>query len=110
FGGYINQTAMNMTVDTMVNILTMPEIGTHVASAQFDGNPMYTSTGGGAGFGGFDIPVNDGRAFESDWRTDVGFFWYDMLDRAGAYYDKVMMLQALDDPELLLVPRDTPTT
>src|SRR5476649_151561 len=27
FGGYMNQMAMNATADTMVSILTMPEIG-----------------------------------------------------------------------------------
>jgi hypothetical protein len=107
-GGYVNQTAMALSVDTMTSIMMMPELGTHQVTSQYDGSPMYTTSQGGFGTQ-FTVAVNDGRAFESDWRQDVGFFWYDMLDRAGAYYDKVMMLQALTDPELLILARDTPT-
>ncbi len=107
-GGYINQTAMNMAVDTMVGILTIPEIGAHVRSNNFDGSKLYTVDMIGVS-NTFDVPINDGRAFESNWRNDVGFWWYDMLDRAGSYYDKVMMLQALTDPQLLLLQRDTPS-
>jgi hypothetical protein len=86
----------------------MPEINGHVPQKQFDGSNLVIQDVLSAN-SPMNIAVNDGRAFESSWRNDVGFFWYDMLDRAGAYYDKVMMLQALTDPDLLLLTRDTPT-
>ncbi len=109
FGGYTNLQAMNLTADTMLAILTMPEIGGHVTQKQFDGSKLVAPDTLGTGADPINIAVNDGRAFESTWRNDVGFWWYEMLDRAGAYYDKVMMLQALTDPDLLLLQRDTPT-
>src|SRR4029078_7899011 len=33
--------------------------------------------------------------------------WYEHLNRAGSYYDKVMSLEVLVDPELHLLNRDT---
>jgi hypothetical protein len=107
FGGYVNLQAMSESADTIFAILTMPEIGGHSPSKQFDDSNLVIQDFFTAGQ--MQVAVNDGRAFESDWRNDAGFFWYDMLDRAGAYYDKVMMLQALTDPDLYLLQRDTPT-
>ena len=31
------------------------------------------------------------RAFESNWRQDVGFWWYEMLNRAGIDYDVLVV-------------------
>jgi hypothetical protein len=108
-GGHVNLQAMSLSVDTMVAILSMPEVGGHVNQKQFDNTNLIVPDTQGTGQSPFNIAINDGRAFESNWRNDAGFWWYDMLDRAGAYYDKVMMLQALTDPDLLLLARDTPS-
>jgi hypothetical protein len=109
FGGYVNLQMMSEAADTIFAILTMPEIGGHVPLKQFDNTDLVGPDTLGTGNSPINIAVNDGRGFESRWRNDVGFFWYDMLDRAGSYYDKVMMLQAITDPDLLLLARDTPT-
>jgi hypothetical protein len=109
FGGYVNMQAISESADTIFAILTMPEIGGMIPQQQFDGTNLVVQDTQGTGSSPMNVAVNDGRAFESSWRNDVGFWWYDMLDRAGAYYDKVMMLQALTDPDLLLLSRDTPT-
>jgi hypothetical protein len=109
-GGFTNHVAMNLGADAFVALLTMPEMGSHANTPKFDGTARISpAAGGGFGASNINIDINDGRAFESNWRNDVGFFWYDMLNRAGGYYDKVMAVQAITDPELLLLQRDTPT-
>jgi hypothetical protein len=105
YGGFVNHAAMNLAADAFVALVTMPEMGAHAKEAQFDGSSFLTPSYRG----NVTIAINDGRAFESDWRNDVGFWWYDELNRAGAYYDKVIALEALTDPELMLLQRDTPT-
>ena len=59
--------------------------------------------------GPYSVAINDGRYFESAWNNAEGFWWYDSLDYAGSYYDKTMMLQAMTDPQLLILQRDTPS-
>ena len=106
-GGYVNLAAMSMTADTLATIVTMPEMGLHNPAVQADGQNIVAQnqlTGAG-----FNIAINEGRAFESNWRNEAGFFWYEQLNRAGSYYDKVMSIQAITDPELQLLGRDTPT-
>ena len=107
FGGYINQAAMSLTADAFVGIMTMPEMGQHRA--------VRTSTGGRLVTpnletnSGFPVSINQGRAFESTYNFDAGFWWYEQLSRVGSYYDKMLALDAFSDPELLLITRDTPT-
>jgi hypothetical protein len=105
FGGTLNRAVMTMTGNALAALLTMPEMGTHAVLTGFDGVRMYQQSFSGS----FTIPINTGRAFESNWRFDSGFWWYEMLNRAGSYYDKVMALQTLTNPDLLLLTRDTPS-
>ncbi len=106
-GGFVNQAAMSLVADALVAQLTMPEMGQHHAVRTSSGSRLVTpNTETNAGF---PIPINQGRGFESNWRDDVGFWWYEQLNRAGAYYDKVLAMDAFADPELLLLQRDTPT-
>ena len=105
-GGFVNQAATSVVADAFVAMMTMPEIGAHRIVARDDGQRLAMlnlETGAG-----FPVPINQGRAFESDWRNDAGFWWYEQLNRAGSYYDKVMAIDAFTDPELLLLQRDTP--
>ncbi len=105
-GGFVNQAATSVVADAFIAMVTMPEIGAHRIIARDDGQRLAMlnlETGAG-----FPVPINQGRAFESDWRNDAGFWWYEQLNRAGSYYDKVMALDAFTDPELLLLQRDTP--
>jgi hypothetical protein len=109
FGGYLNMQAMSETADAMAAILTMPAIGSHLLQAQLDGKNFATPDLVGYVNDPFNIAINDGRYFESAWNNAEGFWWYDSLDYAGSYYDKTMMLEALTDPELLILERDTPS-
>ncbi len=106
-GGFVNQATMSLVADAFVAQVTMPEMGQHRAVRTSNGSrlatPNYETNAG------FPIPINQGRGFESTWRDDVGFWWYEQLNRAGAYYDKTLALDAFADPELLLLQRDTPT-
>jgi hypothetical protein len=107
YGGFINQAAMSVAADAFVGQITMPEMGQH--------RPVRTSTGQRLVAPnletntGFPITINQGRGFESNYRYDVGYWWYEQLNRVGSYYDKVLALDAFADPELLLIGRDTPT-
>nr|MBK7065357.1 hypothetical protein [Deltaproteobacteria bacterium] len=105
-GGFVNQAATGVVADAFVAMVLMPEMGAHRIVERYDGQRLATlnlETGAG-----FPVPINQGRGFESDWRNDAGFWWYEQLNRAGSYYDKVMALDAFTDPELLLLQRDTP--
>ncbi len=103
----MNQAAMSITADAFVAQITMPEMGQHRTIRTSNGSRLVTpNTETNAGF---PIPINLGRAFESNWRDDAGFWWYEQLNRAGSYYDKMLALDAFADPELLLLQRDTPT-
>ncbi|MEI8258508.1 MAG: hypothetical protein WCJ30_22775, partial [Deltaproteobacteria bacterium] len=106
-GGILNQVGMAMTADTLTTILAMPEMGTHNPQIQPDGQNLIAVNQ--VNNAGFNIPINEGRAFESNWRNEAGFWWYEQLNRAGSYYDKVMCIQSISDPELALLGRDTPT-
>ncbi len=104
YGGYVNQVTMSMSADTLVSLLTMPEVGRHKLLTQFDGTKLMTQVYNGS----VDIPINQGRFFESNWRNDTGGWWYEHLNRAGAYYDRLLSVFSLTDPELYLLGRDTP--
>lgn len=105
-GGFVNQAAMSVVADAMMTMVAMPEIGAHRVVTRVDAQRLATlNLENNLGFA---VPINLGRAFESDWRNDAGFFWYEQLNRAGSYYDKVLSLDAFSDPELLLLQRDTP--
>ncbi len=105
-GGYVNLVSTAMTADTLTATLTMPEMGIHNAAIQADGSNLIAQNQ--INNAGFNIPINVGRAFESNWRQEAGFWWYEQLNRAGSYYDKVMAVEAMVDPELALLGRDTP--
>ncbi len=109
FGGYVNMQAMSEAADAMASILTMPAIGSHLLQQQLDGNNFATPDLVGYVHDPYTIAINDGRYFESAWNNAEGYWWYDSLDYAGSYYDKTMMIEALTDPELLLLERDTPS-
>ncbi len=107
YAGFVNQQAMSLSADTLAALLTMPETGYQGYVPQFDKTTIVGPIQSGQYI--TNVPVNEGRMVESNWRTDVGFFWYDELNSAGSYYDKVMAIQAYTDPDLLLLQRDTPT-
>jgi hypothetical protein len=49
----------------------------------------------------------EGRYLDTDWDWDQGFYWFDALERVGFFYDKVLALELLLDPETAFVGVDT---
>ncbi|MFO0628801.1 MAG: hypothetical protein U0325_24720 [Polyangiales bacterium] len=103
--GVLNDATVAAAVDAMTAQLLMPEVGDHGRRTTVDNVTWAESDPADATF--VNVPLNRGRYFESTWRFDQGWWWYEQLDRAGSFYDKTMSLQALVDPDLSLVGRDT---
>ena len=53
------------------------------------------------------VDAFDGRALETTWDFDAGYFWFDQLERVGYFYDKVLAIQVLTDPTTYFLGRDT---
>jgi len=82
--------------DTFVNALLMPERGIfgggHTLRTYPDGQQVYAD----ANFGestAFELAHGDGRAFESRWDFDSGYFWRERPINAGSFYDKLLATQ-----------------
>lgn len=103
--GVLNDATLAAAVDAMAAQLLMPEVGDHGRRSSVDGVRWAESDPTDPTF--VSVELNRGRYFESTWRFDQGWWWYEQLDRAGSFYDKTMALQALVDPDLSLVGRDT---
>ncbi len=105
-GGFVNQAAMSLVADAFTSMIAMPEMGLHQVTTRQDGQRVAAYNVDARS--GFPVAINVGRAFETNWRQDAGFWWYEELNRAGSYYDKVLSIDSFTDPELLLLGRDTP--
>ena len=53
------------------------------------------------------VGVGDGRYLETTWNWDAGYYWFDQLERAGFFYDKILAVMTLTDPETWFVGKDT---
>ncbi len=96
-GGLVERAALAMSADTLISTVTMPEMGMHAAATEPDGQTLVAPTLMDPA--GFDVPIGQGRAYESAW-GDARPGFSPQLDRAGSYFDKTLSLQALADPEL----------
>ncbi len=83
-------------------VIAAPEPGDYGAGTRPDGSTALLP-----GTGRTTIGVPDGRYIETTWNFDAGYFWFDQVERAGYFYDKVVALQALTDPETHFIGRDT---
>jgi hypothetical protein len=52
------------------------------------------------------IAVGDGRYLETTWNFDEGYYWFDQLERTGYYYDKILAIETLTDPQAFFVGQD----
>ncbi len=98
--------AVGSSLELLTRIVTTPEPGNYVSEVRGDGT-LALLPGGGGLFPEAAIDAFDGRALETTWNFDDGLFWFDQLERAGYYYDKVLALQTLVDPESNFLGRDT---
>lgn len=87
-------------------VIATPEPGTYVRTIRGDGSEGLIAGGGGFG-GGVGVSAFDGRAIETTWNFDDGYFWFDQLERVGYFYDKVLAIMALTDPQTNFLGRDT---
>jgi hypothetical protein len=90
----------------LTRVVTAPEPGEYTAALRGDGTGALLP----ADFGetiAFDVNAFDGRAIETTWDFDAGYYWFDQLDRVGYFYDKTIALQVLVDPTTYFLGRDT---
>ncbi|MEZ4249780.1 MAG: zinc-dependent metalloprotease [Polyangiales bacterium] len=90
----------------LTRVITTPEPGTYVRRLRGDGTEGLVAGGGGLG-AGVGVDAFDGRALETTWNFDDGYFWFDQLERVGFFYDKVLAVMALTDPQSNFLGRDT---
>ena len=56
--------------------------------------------------GAFEMPIGEGRQYQSTWDYASGRFWRERLVNAGSYYDKIMALNYMTDTFVYAVNRD----
>ena len=86
----------------LTRVVTAPEPGSYGRGQRGDGLDAYLNIRGPFSVGAF-----EGRALETTWNFDAGYFWFDQLERAGFFYDKALALMVLTDPTTSFVGRDT---
>ncbi len=92
----------------LTTVVTTPEPGTYTSRTLPDGSKgMLVSTNpfGASGSVGVDNFV--GRPLSTTWDFDLGYYWFDQVDRAGYFYDKAIAIMMLTDPRTNFVGRDT---
>ena len=94
--------AVSSSFQMFTQIITAPEPGGYSAGTRGDGTSALLAGGGGTNVDSF-----DGRSIETTWNFDAGYFWFDQLERSGFYYDKVLAIMVLADPETHFLGRDT---
>jgi hypothetical protein len=53
-----------------------------------------------------EVAVPDGRYLETTWNFDAGYYWFDQLERVGYFYDKILAIEALTDPQAFFLGED----
>ncbi|MGE0790957.1 MAG: zinc-dependent metalloprotease [Sandaracinaceae bacterium] len=94
--------AVGSSYEMLLRVVTTPEPGSYRTVIRADGRTVMMP-------GGSEITVNgfDGRALETTWDFDAGYYWFDQLERVGYYYDKTLAIEVLTDPTTYFLGRDT---
>ena len=98
--------AVGASFQLLTRVLMTPEPDQYILTQRADGTPAYLP----AAFGdtpSLTVSAFDGRAIETTWDFDAGYFWFDQLERVGYFYDKVIALAVLVDPTTYFLGRDT---
>lgn len=98
--------AVGLGYDTFRRVATTPEPGEYALTTRPDGDDVYAVAGAGDN-ASVSISGFDGRALETTWNQDAGYYWFDQLERAGFFYDKIYAMFALTDPQTRFLGRDT---
>ncbi|MDH5493365.1 MAG: zinc-dependent metalloprotease, partial [Myxococcales bacterium] len=99
--------AVGVGFETFTQVITTPEPGEYVTMTRPDGSTGMTQGGDFGVTPDASIDAFEGRGLETTWDFDAGYYWFDQLDRAGYYYDKVLAIMVLTDPETHFLGRDT---
>ncbi|MEM1417210.1 MAG: zinc-dependent metalloprotease [Myxococcota bacterium] len=97
--------AVGAAFDLFRQVITAPEPGDYDVQVRPDGDQVLLPSG--TFIPEVRVDRFDGRALETTWNFDDGYFWFDQLERAGFYYDKSLALQVLVDPQTNFLGRDT---
>ena len=87
----------------LTRVIASPEPGQYGVGTRADGSSALLSGAGRSAT----VDTLDGRYLETTWNFDEGYYWFDQLERAGYFYDKVLAVQVLTDPETNFLGRDT---
>lgn len=95
-------TAVGSSYQMLMQVITTPEPGRYRRIVRADGTEAMAP-------GGAELTIDafDGRALETTWDFDAGYYWFDQLERVGYFYDKVLAIQVLTDPTTYFLGRDT---
>lgn len=117
YGEWKQQTAsvaqalgISTVFDTMTSALLMPEWDRFGAvytlrTRPEDGQRFYDEAGFGES-GSFQMPIGEGRQFQTTYDYGSGRFWRERLVNAGSYYDKIMSLNYMTETYLYGVNRE----
>ncbi len=99
-GGYT--LAVGSAYQMLMQVVTNPEPGRYRRIVRADGREAMSR-------GGTELTIDafQGRALETTWDFDAGYYWFDQLERVGYFYDKVLAIQVLTDPTTHFIGRDT---
>ena len=98
--------AVRSAFQLFTRVIAAPEPGSYSTRVRGNGEEALLA-GSNSRFPEATVSSFDGRAMETTWDFDAGYFWFDQLDRAGYYYDKVLALMVLTDPQTNFLGRDT---
>ena len=98
--------AVGSAYELFTRVVTVPEPGAYSSGTRGDGSTALLA-GSSLRFPEASVDAFQGRALETTWDFDAGYFWFDQLDRAGYYYDKILALMVLVDPQTNFLGRDT---
>ncbi|MEZ4255009.1 MAG: zinc-dependent metalloprotease [Polyangiales bacterium] len=89
--------AIGAAFGLLSRVLATPEPGPYVLYTRADGTDAYFYDEYYEP--DFEVPFPDGRYFETTWDFNAGYYWIDQLDRTGYFYDKILALETLADPQ-----------
>ncbi len=90
----------------LTRVVGTPTPDTYSRRLTADGLEIY-APGAAAGTGSRTVNAFDGRAIDTTWNFDDGYYWFDQIERVGYFYDKVVALEVLTDPTTHFIGRDT---
>ncbi|MCA9603603.1 MAG: hypothetical protein KC417_16335, partial [Myxococcales bacterium] len=99
-------TMVGASYQLLTQVVATPEPGAYALVTRPDGSQGYELNDFGQ-TAAVRVDNFEGRPLETTWDFDAGYFWFDQVDRAGFFFDKVGAIMTLVDPTTHFVGRDT---